>query len=400
MPPPASPAENFMRLLLAFSLGISAVYALRYAGLIHGGAAVLAEDFAVYWRALDIFAAWPPASPYHAVEGARYFAGEVAAYHPYLNPPFFLPLLLPLKLLPYAAAVAAWYAFQLALWLWAMGRPEVRALWPRWAARPGYRMKSLIVTLPFILNTAFAGQIGLLLAALFVLGIGMLRARPYAAGIVLALLSVKPQLLPAVAVFLLAGRHWRAIAAACLCGALLAGGSTLVWGAAIWADYAAALSLHSGMMALPEIPGPFQRQLVSVYAGLRLTGTGSAAAFAAQAATTLAVLGALALQAYRRPFHPATLALLSATLFLCSPYVLQYDTAALTAAMFLLLDSGHERPPGQGPRLAMILAVSSGVVVPMLHAAGIPAGALILLYFWYQCLGFIPSRRQEIFLKT
>lgn len=373
---------SFQRLLLIFALAICAVFALRYAPILMHGNAHFAEDFAVYWKALAALADWPPVSPYHAAADSHYFEGLIVNYHPYLNPPFFLLLLWPLKSLPYSAAIAVWYAAQLALWLWVMNRKDVRALWPHWSAQKYYLAKSFVFALPFILNTVLSGQIGLLLAALFILGLGLLKEKPFAAGLVFSLLAVKPQLLPAVGILLLFGRHGSALFSYLAGVAALVILSTAIWGMGVWQDYNAALALHTQMMSLPQIPAAFQMQLISVYGGLKLLGVETAAAFLAQAAVAVAALAALAWRAYKAPLAASTLALMLVSVYLTSFYVLAYDALALAAALLLL----SEKPLNLLGRLVVILALAAGILAAPLQLSGLPVGMLTVLFLWGLCL--------------
>ncbi len=365
------------------------MFAVRYIPILLHGNAHFAEDFAVYWKALAAFDSWPPASPYHAGVDAHYFEGVTTNYHPYLNPPFFLFLLWPLKFLPYAAAIFVWYAAQLYFAAWVMNRKDVRALWPAWSAQPNYLVNSFIVSLPFMVNTVLCGQIGILLAAIMVLGLALLKEKPFVAGAVLALLTIKPQLSPVVGILLLFGRHGRALLAYISGVALLAVSATAVWGLAIWQDYNDALTLHTGMMQLPTIPAAYQMQLISIYGGMKLLGLENNIAFMAQAAAVFAAFIALAWRAYKEPFASSTFALMLAAAFLMSFYVLQYDAVLLAAALLFLINA----PLHAVGRLIVIVTLASGIVVPLLQFGGIPVGAITVLLLWGLCLHRCAKRR-------
>lgn len=373
---------GFVKLLRLFALSICAVFVARYIPILLYGNGNFAEDFAAHWRALAAFDSWPPASPYHAAADAEYFKGETASYHPFLNPPFFLFLLWPLKFLPYPAAIFVWYAAQFLLAAWVMNRKETRALWPEWAAQPNYLRNSLILSLPLIINTVLAGQIGLLLAAILVWGLALLKDKPLAAGAVFALLAVKPQLSPAVGILLLFGRHGRALLTYLTGVTALTILSVPVWGMSIWQEYNDALALHTQMMSLPQIPAAFQMQLISIYGGMKLLGLENNIAFLAQAAVSISVFVALAWRAWKTPLATSTLALAIVSAYLMSFYVLQYDAVAMAAILIFLLSTSLSI----WGRLVIILTLASGIVVPVLQLSGVPAGALTLLFLWGLCL--------------
>lgn len=380
---------SFKRLLFLFSLTLSAVFLIRYAPILLYGNAHFAEDFAVYWKALAALDGWPPASPYQAAADSRYFEGLIANYHPYLNPPFFLLLLSPLTFFPYWGAVALWYALQLGLWLWVLNRSDVRALWPAFAASPRYLLNAAVLSLPLVINTVLSGQIGILLAALLVLGLALLKEKPLAAGLVFSLLAVKPQLLPAVGILLLFGRQGNALLAYIASVAALVILSTGLWGMDVWRDYNAALQLHTEMMSLPEIPAAFQMQLISIYGGLKLIGVETTPAFLAQGAAALAAAATLAWRAYKAPLAASTFALALISTCLVSFYVLQYDAVLLAAVIFLLM----EKDLNLAARLAVIVAAGAGILMPPLQLAGIPLGMAIVLVLWGLCLQQARERR-------
>ena len=76
-------------------------------------------------------------------------------------------------------------------------------------ARPG-----ALLAAPAVFINAVGGQNGTWTAALFGGGLSLLERRPLLAGGLLGLLIYKPQLALLIPVALLAGRHWRAFAAA------------------------------------------------------------------------------------------------------------------------------------------------------------------------------------------
>lgn len=378
------PAREFHLLLLAAVAAVTAIFSYRYAGMVASGQAVFAEDFAVFRHALDVMATWPPDLPYHAQDDAEYFSGAAAHYHPYLNAPFFLLLLWPLQALPYHESLAVFFGAQLALWCAVLAAPPVRRLWPALASRH-YALTCAIISLPFLLNTVLAGQAGIFYAACLLLGASLLREKPAAAGMILALVLCKPTLAPLVAVLLTARGNIRALAAFIASGAAMAALSTAIWGMGVWPAWFSALALHARMMQLPGIPGPFATQLISLYSGARLLQAGTDAALALQCAATAGAVLAV-IWAARRAQEGAALAVFFTSIFLAGGYALQYDAVILVAPILLLLDTGYRAALPQTTRIIMILCCFSGIVTPQLQALGIPFGPASVLLLWGQCL--------------
>ena len=80
-------------------------------------------------------------------------------------------------------------------------------------------------------------QNGAWTAALFGGGLGLIERKPLIAGGLLGLLVYKPQLGILIPIALLAGRHWRAFAAATIVACTLIALSALIFGAEIWGEY-------------------------------------------------------------------------------------------------------------------------------------------------------------------
>src|SRR5580704_17890664 len=194
-------------------------------------------DFPPYWAASSLALRRHPAAVYDhpkldAVE--RDVMGDKGhAYQPFLYPPVFLVMVLPLSLLPYNASLVVWTLVGLAAYV-----SVVRKIAPR--------SDTLWVTLAFpgALLTILDGQNGLITAALFGGGLLLLeRHRPSIAGALFGLLCYKPQfgiLLPLVFV---ASRQWRAAAGATLAVAAFAGLSAALFGVETWRAFLVAIPL-------------------------------------------------------------------------------------------------------------------------------------------------------------
>jgi hypothetical protein len=183
-------------------------------------------DFFTFW--LGGRMAWPGSDPY---DPAQWLAAHRLYDQPWVpNPAFIYPLplallLAPLGLLPLGGAYIAWTALSIGLVMasgWLLLSPGRCA-----AARP-YLIPFLLGAFLFrpLIVILRNGQLGVVLLALLALALWLLeRERPFAAGLALALLALKPPLgvtLPALlAAWLLARRAWRGLAGMAAGGAAL-----------------------------------------------------------------------------------------------------------------------------------------------------------------------------------
>jgi arabinofuranan 3-O-arabinosyltransferase len=152
---------------------------------------------------------------------------------------------------------------------------------------PGQGALLLALATPAVFVNPVGGQNGAWTAALFGGGLSLLERRPLLAGGLLGLLIYKPRLGPLIPVALLAGRHWRAFAAASVVAGALLAVSVIWFGTDAWAEYLRNLGVLRRMI-LEDGSGVWHR-FISVFVGARRLGAPVEAAYVIQA-----VAGALA----------------------------------------------------------------------------------------------------------
>lgn len=161
-------------------------------------------DFYVFYLAPRIGLAQGWAQMYNPDRFLPALAAQTGNWLPYLNPPVFAWLILPLSLLPYELALAFWNTLILAC-LVLTWRLIVPGTLPQ-------RLALLLAALalyPVMLGLAL-GQVTMLVLAAVALAYRLLRLnRPLLAGLVLALIAIKPQAAFLVPLALLAARRYR-----------------------------------------------------------------------------------------------------------------------------------------------------------------------------------------------
>jgi hypothetical protein len=231
------------------------------------------DDWVNYWsgsylalhgRAAEIYNL--PA--FHAVQESI-VGSPLDGYH-YSYPPVMLLLASPFALIPYVPALfvwltASWYAFYRALKLAMRGRGVLL----------------LALSAPAVLINVIGGQNGCWTAALLGGGLSLLERRPHLAGSLFGIMIYKPQLGLLIPVALIAGRQWRAIAAASVTAGVLLLASLLWFGTDVWAEYLRNLNLLRQTI-LEDGAGVWHR-FVSVFVAARRLGAPVEAAYAMQA---------------------------------------------------------------------------------------------------------------------
>jgi len=312
-------------------------------------------DFSVFWSASHLLRGAGALAVYDYAQLQPVIAAHGSVppdsgfYLPWLYPPTFLWVVLPLSLLPFAASYFAFIGLSAAGYLAALLRMTALAA-PPTAAR-GAVLLSLLA-FPGLFLAATIGQNALLTAALAAWALVLLPRRPVLAGVLIGLLAIKPQLALMFPVALIAGREWRALAAAALSAATLAAASIAAFG---WQTVPAFVSatgqvadmlIHEGIRAWYVSP--------TLLASVRLAGGAPALAYALQAVLTLATIGALACVWRRQRNTGLRTAALALAAMLATPYLWYYELAWLGMAVTGLAVEGVRRGWMPGERLLLV----------------------------------------------
>ncbi len=293
-------------------------------------------DFVAIWAAARLtldgqaLAAFDPA----ALGTAAGLGGGQVGNLFWLYPPALLLLVAPLGALPFWAAWIAFVMVSLVAFALALRVPAHRLPAAFW----------LMLSAPALIVACLPiGQTGALWAAGIVAAIWQTRrARPAGAGLLLAFLTLKPQLGIPVAVALLAARDWRTVAWAGALSAVLHLGAAALFGFACLGAFLDGLAEAARRVAAGEMP---IERMISAYAFFRGTGLDHGSALALQGAASLALLVATA-RIWSRPGNPdAAAAFLCAAIPVATPYAFYYEmTLGLAAALFLIRSGFGGRP--------------------------------------------------------
>lgn len=289
-------------------------------------------------------------------------------FRPFLYPPTWLLVLLPLGLLATFVACAAFMGGSIAV---ATALEGFRDWWG-WAA---------IVASPAAVRVFLAGQNTFLSLALFYGGFRLLERSPVVAGILLGLLSYKPQLWILVPFALLAGRHW--VALWWTIGTVFAFSlaSLSVFGVEIWAAFFGALRDAASESQANLM---FERNymlMTTLLASARILGLPTALAGLIQVVGACLAIAAVWFS-FRR-FRPdaASVAVLLVATFLVSPYTLIYDLLLLMPAAVMLYRRGATGGFYPLERIAYAIVWVIPVAGLFLNFFRCPVTPLVLLLF-------------------
>ncbi len=350
--------------LICFALCVAqAVYVaasfMQGSWLVDPSGQAIATDFVNVWAAgrqsLDGQAAAVYDVALHKTAEAAALGHDFDGEYPWIYPPTFLFVAVLLSLLPYVAANVAWMLLTLPAYVAA-----VRAI-------IGHRVGILLAcAYPGLLANVMAGQNGFATAALFGGALVLLQRSPIVAGCLIGLLSFKPHLGVLIPLALIAGGHWRAIAAAAVTVAVLALASAGAFGFDTWAAFFH--SLASGSTATLEQGRAEWAKLQSVFGLVRMMGGGNALAWAAQGALAgAAAIAVCVVWRSKGAFEVKAAALVTGAL-LATPYIFLYDLVALAVPMAFLLRAGTEGGRVPGEMMGLALACLLILIFPLVKA--------------------------------
>ena len=256
--------------------------------------------------------------------------GRAVEFHNWSYPPHLLPFLIPFAALSYWQGLVMWSLLGMLAFGWAI-RPLglSRGWW--W----------LVLLAPACLVNLVSGQTGLFCAALLLGGLLRLETRPWLAGILFGLLTVKPQLGLLLVPVLLLRREWVAIAVAAATTALLVGFSILCWGMDPWIAFWNVTRVQQ-MQLLERFEGVFVFMMPGMFAGVRLLGASAATAWAVQAVTSALVFITVLRTVGKGALTPQALSVFALGTLLVTPYAFNYDMVLLGAPLAAYL-AGRDR---------------------------------------------------------
>ena len=247
-------------------------------------------------------------------------------YLPWLYPPSFLFIVVPISILPYPVALIIWgiLTFALALYALYLLVPKIRSL-------------ALIACgVPGVFMNLRWGQNGFLNTALIGFGIYFLESNPMLAGLMFGLLTYKPQIALFSFIMLFITKNWKALGWAIVFSVLSVALSGAIFGFDTWVNFLQSLS-NSSTEILESNWFKFAEILPSLLVTLRLAGLNSGLSYA-----VIGVVGVIVTLAARWIFmHTNRITLKGAVLvlgtFLVMPYFVQYDLMLLSIPLILLI---------------------------------------------------------------
>lgn len=335
-------------------------------------------DFSAFWSAsylvmkgqaakvYDYAALQPVIAAFGAVRGEGMF------FLPWVYPPTFLLFVMPLSLLPFVASYLIFIGSTAVLYIAALLRilafPGVprHVVWLPVLAYPGMHEAALI------------GQNSLLTAGMAAWALIQLRTRPVLAGVLIGLLSVKPQLAALLPVALVVDRAWRTFFTAAATAIAIAVCSIALWG---WETVPAFLESGTFFRRVVLEQGEIGwRHCPTVFAMMRRAGASVTLAYLAQGLGAMFAIWALVRVWRGRNSTALRIAVLAASTVMVSPYLWYYELTWLGLAIAGLAVEGVKHGWMKGERELLVVAWLMPFALSMNQAGHVPpVGPLVTL---------------------
>ncbi|WP_158284788.1 glycosyltransferase family 87 protein [Oricola cellulosilytica] len=344
------------------------------------------SDYVSFWVAAREVLAGRPEVPYSMplfaqAQNAVFGDGN---FYAFFYPPPYLAYLVPFGTLSYFPSLFLWLGLTFATALWTLVRIT------------GYRWEVILIALAFPVTflTIAHGQNAFLSAALFGGALVLLPTRPIVAGILIGLLTFKPQLGLLIPLALISSTNWRAFATATVTTALATGSSVILFGVETFSAFLAQGSY--AMETLREGHVAWEK-MVSVYAMMRVAGAPDIPAMAVQLLVS-AIVAVIVIRAWRFGggfSHEERSAMLLIGSLLATPFSLNYDLFLLAPAVAFLASDGL-RNGFPSYRLSLLAATYLFPIVVLLFMAGGISIAPVVLCLLFGHVAFSPGSTRAV----
>jgi len=327
-------------------------------------------DFFAFWSFGRFAATFGSAiyDPFSLVAYQHTLDPTLIGGYPYPYPPTFLLILIPLGMMALPLAYFCWIASTLSLYVFAtLGR--------NWRSISGL---ALLVA-PTTLVTVISGQNGFLSAALLVGGLRCLTRWPACGGILLGLMTYKPQFLLLLPIVLIASRNIQALVAACVTVLFVVVISSAALGWSIWQIWISQFPTYQHLLQANQ--ASLDHMMPTMVAGARAIGVSAGVGYTAQFLCSV-VVAVLTWRACRRGLSEQTIAMVAIGTIIVAPYAMIYDMPMIAAAVAIDWQARREAcVPIKSPEVILVAALFACILGMVNSLLPFAASVLVFVLF-------------------
>jgi hypothetical protein len=319
------------------------------------------SDFSHFWVASRLAGAGDPTAVYD-FSRLKAFGQTVAGIQveiPWFNTPTFLMLLMPLSLLPYHISLFLWIFGTLGGYLLIMRRlaPHPQFTW-------------LALAYPNAFSNFRYGQNGFLSVIFFGGGLLLLDRCPITAGILLGLMTYKPQIALLIPVALVAGRRWKALMAMLITSGGLIGVSALLFGIDVWVVFFQKIMVMLGGLRGGQISsGNFLPlwKMPTVFSVMKALGANFLIAAVIQVIIGISIAVIVGWVWHSKASPAVSSAILVLGTFIATPYSFMYDNVLIAIPLACLGWESYSKGWLPGEKYCLFFAWIAPVVMLFLN---------------------------------
>ena len=297
------------------------------------------------------------------------FLGTEYPYQQWSYPPQVMLLAAPFGQLPYVVAYALWTVLGLSA-LYFAARP--------WIA--DRRAAAVLFLSPAALLCFVSGQNAFLTAAALIMIYRWRDERPVMAGLLLGLLTLKPQLGLLFPLVLLLSRRWMLFASAALTALSLLAATALAFGVDMIRAYLE-IGAPEQAMVIEDPTKVVQALMPTLYMSLRVLGFSADAGYLVQGVMLIIAAATAGWAFYRRRDPILSYGLLLVATALATPYLMSYDLVVFGWLLLALTMGEHGDCIGED-RYGKVLLTGLywlPMIALALGMAGIPGAVLVFI---------------------
>lgn len=333
---------------------------------------VVGRDFLNFWTMGREAFSDDPAKFYDwrvYVPHLQSFLGTEYPYQQWSYPPQVMLFAAPFGQLPYLVAYALWTLIGLVC-LYLASSPWL----------PDRRAVAVLFLSPAALLCFVSGQNAFLTAAALIMIFRWRDDRPVVAGILLGLLTMKPQLGLLFPLVLLLSRRWALFASAALTALALLSVTALALGPDMIRAYIE-IGAPEQAMVIEDPTKVVQALMPTLYMSLRLLGLSADAGYAIQAFVLLVAAATAGWAFYRRRDPLQSYGLLLVATALATPYLMSYDLVVFGWVVLALSmgDQGCRLGEDRYAKWLLGALYWLPMITLALGMAGVPGAALVFV---------------------